>query len=109
MRKSNNNNNNYDKEHLLCLIVMNSNQRLTCIVIKQLNRDNKKRRFLIRGQQSVFCQCHSSRTSYHDRTYWLQYRINLFTRVLVGFQHKTNISLNYRIDPQIFLRLSTCT
>ena len=47
----------------------------------------------MRYQQLVFCQLHSSRTSYHASTDWLQYRINLVTTVLVDFQKK-KISLS---------------
>ena len=42
----------------------------------------------MRGQRSVLCQCHSSRTTYHAITDWLLYWINLFTIVPVGFQQK---------------------
>ena len=63
----------------------------------------------MRGQQLVFCQCHSSRTSYHARTDLWHYRINLFTRAPVYFQQKTNLALNYQIDPQIVLRFSAHT
>ena len=44
--------------------------------------------FSMRGKRSVFCQHHSSRTSYHTRNDWLQYQINLVTRVPVDFQQK---------------------
>ena len=57
----------------------------------------------MRIQQSVFYQCHITRTSYHARTYWLQYRINLVPRVPVDFQQKTYLSLNDWIDPKIVI------
>ena len=60
----------------------------------------------MRGQRSVFCQRHISRTSYHAMADWWQYRINLVTRVPVNFQQKTNIALNYWLDPQIALGFS---
>ena len=63
----------------------------------------------MRGQRSVFCQRHISRTSYHARTDWLQYRINLFTRVLVDLQQKKNIALNDWLDPQNILVFSALT
>ena len=61
-----------------------------------------------RGIWSVFCQHHSSRTSYQARNDWLQYRINLVTRIPVNFQYKTNLALNDYLDPQIILRFSAC-
>ena len=58
--------------------------------------------------QLVFCKHHSSRTSYHARTDWLQYWINLVTLLPVKFQQKTNISLNDLLDPQIIIGFSAC-
>ena len=53
----------------------------------------------MRGQLSVFCQHHSSRTIYYARTEWLQYQINLATRLPVDLQQKTNIDINDHLDP----------
>ena len=66
-------------------------------------------RFLKRSLLSVYCECHSSRTSYHDCTDWLQYRINLVAIVPVDFQQKNYITINDWIDPQKFLEFSACT
>ena len=63
----------------------------------------------MRAQQSVFCQCHVSRSGYHTRTDWLQYRINLVTQVPVDFQQKTDLTLNDRLDPHIILGVSART
>ena len=63
----------------------------------------------MRVQLSVFCQCHSSSTSYHDKTDLFQYQINLVTRVPVDLHQKTNLNLNNRLDPQILLGFSACT
>ena len=63
----------------------------------------------MRGLQSVFCQNHSSRTSYHTRTDWLQLRINLVTIVPADLQKKTNLTLNNWLDPQIVLGFSART
>ena len=62
----------------------------------------------MRGQRSVFCQRHSSRASYQTKTGWLQYRINLVTRVPVDFQ-QNNISLNDWLDPQTIIGFSART
>ena len=40
------------------------------------------------GERSILYQCHISSTIYHARTDWLQYHINLFTRVPVDFQQE---------------------
>ena len=48
----------------------------------------------MRGQKSVFCQRHIPRTSYQASTDWLQYRINLVTRVPVNLQQKTNLDID---------------
>ena len=75
-----------------------------------LKGGNKKNRpFLKRFIQSVFCQIYSSRTSYHDRTYWLQYRIKLVTWVPVEFQQKNSLTINDWLEPQIVLWLSAHT
>ena len=42
MRKIKLENTNCDKEHLICMIVMTSTQRLPRTVSNQLNRDNEK-------------------------------------------------------------------
>ena len=63
----------------------------------------------MRGQQLVFCQRHISRTSYRNKTDWLQYRINLVTRVPVDSQQKTDISINDQLDPKIILMFSALT
>ena len=55
--------------------------------------------FLTRGLQSVFCQRHISRNSYHTSTDWLKYWINFFTRVPVNFQHKINLAINNWLFP----------
>ena len=60
----------------------------------------------MRGQQLVLCENHRSSTIYYARADWLQYQINLVTRVPVDFQQKTNIALNNWLDPQIFLVFS---
>ena len=62
----------------------------------------------MRGQGLIFCQLHSSRNNYHYGTDWLEYRINLVTRVTVGLQWK-KISFNYWFDPQIVLMFSART
>ena len=59
-------------------------------------------------QQLVFCQRNGSSNSYPGRADWLQYRINLVTRVPANFQQKTNIALNDRLDPKIVLVFSAC-
>ena len=41
----------------------------------------KHKRFLMRGQLLVLYQSHISRNFYHTKTGWLQYRINLVTRL----------------------------
>ena len=63
----------------------------------------------MRGQLPVFCLRQSARTIYHDRTDWLQYWINLVTRVLVYFQQKRHIALSDWIEPQIVLGFSAHT
>ena len=65
----------------------------------------KNRWFSKRVHKLVFFQRYRSRTSYHNRTDWVMYRINLVTWVPVELQQKTNLSLNNRIDPRIFLPL----
>ena len=57
----------------------------------------------MKSKRLVFWQRHSSRTSYDARTAWLQYWINLFTRVPVNFQKKTNIAFNDWLDLRIVL------
>ena len=74
-----------------------------------LTRITKKRHSSMRGQRSVVCQRHISRTSYHARTGWLQYRINLITKLSVDFQQKTNIALKYWLEPKIILGFSAFT
>ena len=69
----------------------------------------KNRRYLMRGQWSVFCKHHSSGTSYQDSTDWLQYRMNLVTIVPIYFQQKKNINLNDWLDLQNFLVFSDLT
>ena len=93
------NRNKYENEHLLCSIVMTHIQCSPCTISKQLNED-KNILFSKRGLWLVFCQRHRSRNSYHARTDLLQYRINLVTWVQDKFQHKTNLALNNRLDPQ---------
>ena len=88
---------------------MTSTQRFPCIISKKINRDNKKYPFSKRGLQSVFFQRHSSRTSYHARTDWLQYQVNIVTIVTVNFQQKINIVINDWLDYQIVLCFSACT
>ena len=63
----------------------------------------------MRGQRSVFYQRHISSTIFHARANWLQYQINLVTRVLVDFQQKINLTLNNWLDPQIVFVFSDCT
>ena len=87
---------------------MVSTQRSNHTVRNQLNKEEKIR-FSKKGIQSVFCQRHSSRTGYHDRDDWLQYRINLVTRVPVNFQQKTSFALNNRLDSQKHFGFSACT
>ena len=88
---------------------MTSIQRLPHTVSKQLNRDNKKSHFSMRGLGSVFCQRHSSRICYHNRTDWLQYHINLVKIVPVDLQQKNNLSINNWLDPQTVIGFSACT
>ena len=63
----------------------------------------------MRGQHLFFCQRHISSISYHARTDWLQYRINLFTIIPVDLQQKTNLALNDWLEPRFFLVFSAHT
>ena len=86
--RSNLNHANYDQEYLLFCIVMTSTQRPPHTVRNQLNEDNKKQAILKESSLISFLSIPRSRTSYHARTYWLMYQINLVTWVPVGLQQK---------------------
>ena len=74
-----------------------------CNFRKHINRDNEKQALFDDELIICFCLNHISRTIYHSRTDWLQYRINLVTRVLVDLQQKKNLALNDQLDPQVVL------
>ena len=59
--------------------VMTSTQRFPRTIHEKQNRDIKNWLFFKGGLLSLFCQSPISRTSYHDKNYWIQYRINLVT------------------------------
>ena len=88
---------------------MNSNKRLPRTNSEKLDKDFKNRCILKNRPRSVFYQRHSSRTSYHSRNDWLQYRINSVTWVPSELQQKINIAINYRLDAQIILVFSART
>ena len=85
---------------------MTSTQRFPSTNSEHLNKHNKKWTILMRGQQSVFYLRHSSSTSYRARTDWLQYCVNIVTRVTVDSQQKTNLVHNNFLDPKIITGFS---
>ena len=88
---------------------MTSTQPLPHTVSEKLKKKKKNRRLSTTGLQPVFCQHHILRNSYHTRTDWLQYRINLVIIVTVDFQQKIDLSLNDWLDSQIVFGFSDRT
>ena len=66
-------------------MVMTSTQHLTRTVSEKLNEENKNRRFLKRGPQSVFCQCYTPGM--------------IITLGHTGNYNRSTKSLGYRLNP----------
>ena len=88
---------------------MTSTQHSPHIICKQPKTNNEKQTIFNDRPPSFFCQYHISSNICHARTDWLQYWINLVTRVPVNFKQKTNIYLNNWLAPQLFFVFSACT
>ena len=88
---------------------MNSTQHLSLTVSKKLNEDKENQELFKDRSYIGFLSTTHTRNSYHAKTNWVLYRINLVTEVLVKLQQKTNLSLNDRLDPQTALRFGAHT